>query len=165
MINLYSFGAEYYFKSNNTFEPYHNGSSILVKSTIDANFGASFKENEIFTFLGGKVKPSIEHTIDGSGNLGFNFKKKLSDNIGIILNTGYEYNEGYEDNIKEIIKLRGEWDSRFEKDKKLLKEYYHTQGLRFKGKENLLLSSIVNYDDDKVKGYSGVIYSSEGFNI
>ncbi|WP_064609181.1 hypothetical protein [Streptobacillus moniliformis] len=165
ITNVFSFGAEYYVKSDDNLIYNTPISNHEIKSILGVEWGGAFKDKEIFTFLGGKLKSGTMSHLDGSGNIGFNFKKKLSKSTGIILNLGYLYNDGYEDNIKEIVKLRGEWNSKFEKDKETLKEYYHSQGLRFKDKQSLFLSSIVNYDNNKLKGYSGLIYSSEGFHI
>ncbi|WP_073507903.1 hypothetical protein, partial [Streptobacillus notomytis] len=59
---------------------------------------------------------------------------------------------------------RGEWDKKFEKDKDTLKEYYHSQGLRFKDGEESLFSGILNYDHSKFKLHSGIIYTAGYLN-
>ncbi|WP_065107436.1 hypothetical protein [Streptobacillus moniliformis] len=150
-------GAEYYIKNDSKLELGYD-SKFTKKGSSELNLGGIFGDNrELFTFVGAEING--ENTIDGKLTTGLSVKKRLIQEIELILNAGYQYKGGYENSIKELLKSRGEWDKKFDKDKDALKEYYHSQGLRFKDEESLF-SGIVNYDHSKFKLHSGIIYTA-----
>ncbi|WP_064610242.1 hypothetical protein [Streptobacillus moniliformis] len=150
-------GAEYYIKNDSKLELGYD-SKFTKKGSSELNLGGIFGDNrELFTFVGAEING--KDTIDGKLTTGLSVKKRLIQEIELILNAGYQYKGGYENSIKELLKSRGEWDKKFDKDKDALKEYYHSQGLRFKDEESLF-SGIVNYDHSKFKLHSGIIYTA-----
>ncbi|WP_064615649.1 hypothetical protein [Streptobacillus moniliformis] len=150
-------GAEYYIKNDSKLELGYD-TKFTKKGSSELNLGGIFGDNrELFTFVGAEING--KNTIDGKLTTGLSVKKRLIQEIELILNAGYQYKGGYENSIKELLKSRGEWDKKFDKDKDALKEYYHSQGLRFKDEESLF-SGIVNYDHSKFKLHSGIIYTA-----
>ncbi|WP_064591144.1 hypothetical protein [Streptobacillus moniliformis] len=186
-------GAEYYVKNDNNIELSYGfientiavasaqaqsqqssnaGNHFSTKVTSEINWGGIFGKNkEVFTFLGvgaggeKQFKSSGKREFNTKGYIGINLKKKLTEELELILNASYQYkdNNNHEGAIKELIKSRGEWKKEFEEDKEALKKYYHSQGLRFKEEESLF-SGIVNYKHKLFKLHSGVIYTAGYLN-
>ncbi|WP_415669322.1 hypothetical protein [Streptobacillus ratti] len=174
-ISASVFGAEYYVNNDTNLGLEHskdnNTSTTKIKASNDINLGAIFGKNkEVFTFGGVKLEGSKalngkggDGTLIPKGYFGLNLKKSLTNEIELILNAAYNYDEknegGYENSIKHLLKSRGEWDKKFEYDEEALKDYYHSQGLRFKGEETLF-SGIVNYNHKLFKLHTGSIYTA-----
>ncbi|WP_064615283.1 hypothetical protein [Streptobacillus moniliformis] len=166
-IGISSLGAEYYIKNNTKLNLGYdeivesNSSKFIKNASTELNFAGIFgQKKEVFTFVGGEANFDKDVNFGGGINLGVNLKKKLSKEVELILNAAYQYNNSatnknsFEEAIKEMLKFRGEWKKEFEKDKEVLKEYYHSQGFRFK-QEETLFSGVVGYDNDKFKLNTG----------
>ncbi|WP_064606849.1 hypothetical protein [Streptobacillus moniliformis] len=175
-IGISSLGAEYYIKNNTKLnlgydETVESNSSKFIKNaSTELNFAGIFgQKKEVFTFVGGEANFDKDVNFGGGINLGVNLKKKLSKEVELILNAAYQYNNSatnknsFEEAIKEMLKFRGEWKKEFEKDKEVLKEYYHSQGFRFK-QEETLFSGVVGYDNDKFKLNTGLMYTAGYLN-
>ncbi|WP_064612508.1 hypothetical protein [Streptobacillus moniliformis] len=158
-ISTVMFGGEYYIKNGNNVElGYEKAFNKKVLSEVNAG-GIFGTKKEVFIFAGGEI--GYSKVLSSKLHTGLNFKKRITDEIDLILNVSYKYNdnEKHEESIKDMLKLRGEWKKEYEKDKEALKEYYHSQGLRFK-KEETLFSAVVGYDNERFRLDSGAIYTS-----
>ncbi len=161
-------------KKENNKQLASNNPLIKYEVKKELNIGALIGKNkDLFVFLGGEVvgkdlkykmdkKTNLKtiEGLDGIANIGLNFKRKLNKNIELTFNGGYQHKGGMEANVKEGLKLRGLWDKKYEEDEMARKEFYHSQGLRFKNDE-VLISGVLDLDYETTKSKIGIIYSAE----